>query len=80
MPLKEGTFDLRRFKVGGQSRLNGVTIREAGFNQYDCIVVGLERQGTRTPSPKSDLALAEGDVVWVVGQGSELTRLREVFH
>lgn len=79
MPLKEGAFDLRRFKVERSSRLNGVTIRDAGLSDLDCIVVGLERQGQRWPSPKSDLALTEGDVVYVVGQGSELTKLRQVF-
>jgi K+/H+ antiporter YhaU regulatory subunit KhtT len=43
------------------------------------MVVGIERQGQRLRSPKSDLTLEEKDLLWVVGNVRQLQRLQEHF-
>jgi CPA2 family monovalent cation:H+ antiporter-2 len=79
-PLNLDAYDLKRLRVSARSRYDGTTIRDSGIQQdFGCIVVGLERRGERIPSPKSDVGLAENDLLWVVGERGKLQRLAEAF-
>jgi CPA2 family monovalent cation:H+ antiporter-2 len=74
------SFDLKRLTVQGSSPFKGVPIKTSGFREkFDCIVVGLERGGQRTRSPKSDVVLSEGDVLLVVGERKKLQALAQAF-
>ncbi len=69
-------FDIRCLVIEGDSPLLGLTIRESGIHEhFGCIVVGLERGGNRLRSPNSDLVFTLGDVLWVVGERSNLQKL-----
>jgi len=73
-------YDLKRLRVKESSKIKGLTIRASGFReQFNCIVVGLERGGHRSRSPKSDTVLSVGDVLWVVGEGKRLQELAQAF-
>jgi CPA2 family monovalent cation:H+ antiporter-2 len=73
-------YDIRRLRVEGKSRLRGASIRQSGIREaFDCIVVGLERGEQRLRSPGSDLELAEGDVLWIVGEPQKLQALEAAF-
>jgi CPA2 family monovalent cation:H+ antiporter-2 len=77
---EEPSYSLRPFEVQPNSRVLHRSIRESGIReQFDCIVVGIERQGERMRSPKSDLVLEVKDLLWVVGNAKQLNRLQEYF-
>ncbi len=73
-------YTLRRFVVEQRAKLEQKTIRDAGITEnYDGIVVGLERGPERIRSPRSDMRLQNGDVLWVVGNSSKLLNLAKEF-
>jgi CPA2 family monovalent cation:H+ antiporter-2 len=77
---EEVSYGLRSFEVQKDSQVEQKSIRESGLQeQFDSMVVGIERQGQRLRSPKSDLILEEKDLVWVVGSFRQLHRLEEHF-
>jgi len=74
------SYGLRPFEVKDTSRVLHRSIRDSGIReQYDCLVVGVERHGERLRSPKSDLVLEENDLLWIVGDTKQLNRLQENF-
>jgi CPA2 family monovalent cation:H+ antiporter-2 len=76
----DASYALRPFEVQANSRVLQRSIRDSGIReQFDCMVVGIERQGQRLRSPKSDLTLEEKDLLWVVGNVRQLQRLQEHF-
>jgi CPA2 family monovalent cation:H+ antiporter-2 len=76
----DASYALRPFEVQANSRVLHRSIRDSGIReQFDCMVVGIERQGQRLRSPKSDLTLEEKDLLWVVGNVRQLQRLQEHF-
>lgn len=75
-PRTMDAFALKRLEVGPHSPFLGHSIRDTGLRaQFDCMVVGLERDGQRVRSPNSDLKLAAGDLLWVVGETTSLQRI-----
>jgi len=49
------------------SRYIGSTLRDCGLREdVEGIVVGIERDGTRTLNPDSSWIIAEGDLIWLV--------------
>lgn len=49
------------------SRYIGSTLRDCGLREeVEGIVVGIERDGTRTLNPDSSWVIAEGDMIWLV--------------
>jgi CPA2 family monovalent cation:H+ antiporter-2 len=78
--VEDPSYALRPFEVQIHSRVLHRSIRDSGIReQFDCMVVGIERQGERLRSPKSDLVLEEKDLLWVVGNVRQLHRLQEHF-
>jgi CPA2 family monovalent cation:H+ antiporter-2 len=77
---EDASYALRPFEVQNNSRVLHRSIRDSGIReQFDCMVVGIERQGQRLRSPKSDLVLEEKDLLWVVGNVRQLHHLQEHF-
>jgi CPA2 family monovalent cation:H+ antiporter-2 len=69
-------YEIRRFRVRNESAMNNVSIRHSGIREhFDCIVVGIEREGKRLRSPESKMIITEGDLLWVVGDSSRLKEL-----
>ncbi len=76
----EASYALRPFEVHLHSRVLHRSIRESGIREeFDCMVVGMERQGQRLRSPKSEIVLEEKDLLWVVGDVKQLHRLQDYF-
>lgn len=58
--------------------LVGRTIRQSRLREdYECLVMGIERSGSRIKNPSSDLELAAGDVLWIVGPAQKLNILHD---
>ncbi len=69
-------YGVRRYKVGSNSPLRDLSIRDSGIREkYNSIVVGLERNGLKTKSPSPQTLIHEGDLLWVVGDLGRLTAL-----
>lgn len=71
------TYVLRPIKISEDSAFAGRSIRDAGIREsFDCIIVGIERDGARIQSPKSDLKLHPRDLLWVVGETTRMALLQ----
>ena len=51
-----------------ESRLNGCPIRDSALREnYDCLILGLQRQSMPISAPDINMALQENDLVWLLG-------------
>lgn len=70
---------LRRLVLEFGSPFVGTTIRESGIrNEFHCLIVGIETSTSEellAPNPNQHLHV--GDIVWVVGEEADLTRLEQ---
>ena len=74
--LSQSAVNLRQFIIDAESVFSGKTIEESGIReQYRCLIVGLERGDTSLHDPTADTVLEEGDLVWIVGEDSNIYRL-----
>lgn len=74
-------YTLQPLEVKSASPLSQLSIRASGIREkFNCMVVGLERDGQRIRSPRSDEKLQSGDLLWIVGETSELKRLIRYFN
>jgi len=74
------SYALRSFEVLHGSRVAQSSIRDSGIREeFDCMVVGIERKGQRIQSPKSELVLDIHDLLWIVGDLRQLQRLQDRF-
>jgi CPA2 family monovalent cation:H+ antiporter-2 len=66
-------YVLRSFRIGAESSLVGVKIRETGLRErVQGMIVGLERGPERILNPDANTELFEGDLIWVVGDEAGL--------
>ncbi len=69
-------YRLRHLRVGPDSSVAGRSIRQSGLREkFDAMVVGIERARRRIINPDTDLTILADDVVWVVGEETQLERL-----
>ena len=70
---------LRRVLLEFGSPFVGKTIRDSGIrNDYRCLIVGIEAEGDQAlHSPNPTQHLHVGDIIWVVGEEADLTRLEQ---
>ena len=68
---------LKQFKIPEVSPIAGHTIKESGIrNEYRCMVVGIESENDKQLcSPNVNRRLEVGDIIWIVGEKSDLQRL-----
>ncbi len=70
-------FELRRILIDAKTSYAGNSILNSGIGKvYNCIVVGLERSGERIRSPRSELEIMVGDILWIVGDQKNLLKLQ----
>ncbi|MBP9707931.1 MAG: cation:proton antiporter [Oligoflexales bacterium] len=73
-------YDMRRFKIQENSKLNGVSIKDSEIReQYNCIIVGMEKNGTRISSPQPNQKIDSGDFLWVIGDMKKLQEISTLF-
>jgi CPA2 family monovalent cation:H+ antiporter-2 len=71
-------YEMRQIRLNPQSPLVGLTIRKSGIREnFEAMVVGIERNHKRTINPESDLTLQSGDTLWIVGDRGQLSRLAQ---
>ena len=70
---------LRRLVIGFDSPFRGKTIQDSGIRQdFHCLVVGMEKEDSeRLVSPNVQTPFHVGDVLWIVGEEEDLTRLEK---
>lgn len=69
-------YRLRQFKLSHNSPIVGLTIRESGVREkYHAIVVGVERNHARTINPNINFQMQADDILWVVGDNTNLESL-----
>ena len=68
---------LKQFVIDARSPFCGRTIRESGIrNRYRCLVVGIESADDGSlRKPDVNVPFGEKDIVWVVGEKTDLARL-----
>ncbi len=71
------TFGLLPIQLAANSFYVGKVIRDCGLREaISGLIVGIERAGERILSPDSAIALASGDLLWVVGDVEKIKSLR----
>ena len=64
------------YSVGENSKLNGKSLKNLNFrNEYNVIIISVERQGQDFDFPDGDFALQGGDILWMLGTLGSLRRL-----
>lgn len=67
---------LRQFRIEADSPFLGRNIRESGIrDRYRCLVAGVEREENVLRAPDPNEPFLEGDVVWIVGESTDVYRL-----
>ena len=76
LELEKREMKLRQLIIGEGSPFIGQTLEESGLrSKYGCMVVGLE-EGKENLSPfKPSRRFEEGDIIWIVGEEEDLSRL-----
>ncbi len=71
-------FILKHLRIPMASNFVNTTIKDTGiYSKYHCLVVGLERGGQRSKSPKSDHIILGGDIIWIIGSASNIQKLTD---
>jgi CPA2 family monovalent cation:H+ antiporter-2 len=73
-------YQLRNIFISESSPCSTCTIRETSIREdFNAMVVGVEREQRRIINPDSDLKLQPGDILWVVGEREKLDLLTKRF-
>ncbi|GBU07188.1 sodium:proton antiporter [Bacteroidales bacterium] len=68
--------NLEQIRVESNSKLIGKTIVNSRIrDKYNCLLVGIERQDSSIMNPEINLDFSEDDVLWVVGERSNIKQL-----
>ena len=74
--LRPSDLDLQYLWLAETSPLVGVTLSEVRFREeYNCMVVGIERGSTSLLHPPKDEVFESGDTLWLVGEETQIARL-----
>jgi CPA2 family monovalent cation:H+ antiporter-2 len=70
-------YGLRALEIKTPSPATNFTIREAKIKEvFGCLIVGIERAGTRIANPDSNTHIKMGDLIWLVGDHNQLDSLQ----
>ena len=70
---------MKQIQIGPESHLTGKTIRTSGIQEKnDCLLIGIERNNTSMQNPDLDLKLEEGDILWLIGEDSNIVKISEL--
>ena len=74
--IEKREMHIKQFVVAENSPFINKTIKDSGIrNGYHCLVVGIEKESGKLLSPEPTMLFEVGDVVWVVGEKSNLYNL-----
>jgi CPA2 family monovalent cation:H+ antiporter-2 len=74
--IEKREMHIKQFVVDEHSPFMNKTIKDSGIrNGYHCLVVGVEKESGKLLSPEPTMLFEVGDVVWVVGEKSNLYNL-----
>lgn len=74
--IEKSEMTLRQFRIDAYSPFLGKTLKEAGIREkYHCLIAGVERGEETLHAPDPYEPFAEGDVVWIVGENSDVYKL-----
>jgi CPA2 family monovalent cation:H+ antiporter-2 len=77
-PSTDKEMVLRQIAVTADSPLVGTSVLFSGIRKDDrCMVVGIDRGEDDLLKPVPELVFQEGDVVWVVGEDTQIRRLMQ---
>ncbi len=66
-------YGLKSVFMTGGNRFIGKSIRESGIRETtDGLVVGLERDGERILNPDAAISIADGDLLWIMGNTEKI--------
>jgi CPA2 family monovalent cation:H+ antiporter-2 len=69
-------YVLRHVELPTGSPLIGKSVKQSGIREeFETMVVGIERDGIRIQNPNSDSVFKAGDLLWVVGEESSVDKL-----
>ncbi|EJX08997.1 sodium/hydrogen exchanger family protein [gut metagenome] len=69
---------MKQWVVDEKSAFKGLTLQDSGIrNRFRCLVVGIEKEDGELMSPDPNIVLEAGDVVWLVGEESDIYHLME---
>ena len=58
------------------SELEGKSIKDSGIREnYDCMIVGLQRENLPLAQPDVNMVMQSGDLVWILGSSSMADKL-----
>ena len=70
---------MKQIQIGPDSHLIGKTIKTSGIHEtYGCLLIGIERDNTSMQNPDLDLALEAGDILWLVGEYSNILKISKL--
>ena len=75
--IEKHEMKLERIVIDGQSKFLGKSLMESGIrDEYSCMVVGLESDEDSLSKVAPTYCFAKGDIIWIVGEVRDLTRLK----
>lgn len=74
--VEKSEMILRQFRIECDSVFLHKSIKEAGIREkYHCLVAGVEREENILRAPDPNEPFLEGDIVWIVGESTDVYRL-----
>lgn len=74
--IEKSEMILRQFRVDENSPFLNKTLKESGIREkHRCLIVGVDRDGETLHAPDAHEPFVEGDVVWIVGENSNVYKL-----
>lgn len=75
-PCEHCDITLKQFRIDADSLFLGKTLRESQIREkYRCLIAGVEREKDVLMTPDVNEPFEEGDIVWVVGERSDVYQL-----
>ena len=73
--------NIEQFQIEPHSKLIGKTIKTSNIrDNFDCLVVGIERGNSSTMDPDINFEFAAHDIVWVIGEHDKIIKLNELWN
>lgn len=70
---------MQQFEIESGSSLIGKTIKTSKIQEtFECLILGIERNNCSLLNPGIDLALEEGDILWLVGERRNIKKIKNL--
>jgi CPA2 family monovalent cation:H+ antiporter-2 len=67
---------MKTIAIEEESYLVGKTIKTSRIQEnYNCLIIGIERDNTSILNPSFDLVFEKGDILWIVGENTNVKKL-----